>query len=203
MISSRIALAVAIVLGVTPTLAQNTPVASSRATIQTISADGSALKVHTRAGEDQTVHLNPKTRFVLVVPAALTDVKPGSFIGVAALPGEGSELKAMEVHIFPEAMRGTGEGFRPFDLAPKSSMTNGNISARVDAATGSKLTVTYKGGEQTIVVDPKTPIVALEPGAKTDLKPGAAIIARGPKQADGSIDAAFVLVGKDGLVPPM
>ena len=203
MISLRIALAAAIVLGVTPAFPQNAPVASSRATIQTVSADGSALNVHTRAGEDQTVHLNPKTRFVLVVPAALTDVKPGSFIGVAALPGEGSELKAMEVHIFPEAMRGTGEGFRPFDLAPKSSMTNGNISARVDAATGPKLTVTYKGGEQTIVVDPKTPIVAFEPGAKTDLKPGAAIIARGPKQADGSIDAAFVLVGKDGLVPPM
>ena len=159
--------------------------------------------MRTRAGEDQTVHLNPKTRFVLVVPATLADVKPGTFIGVAALPGEGGELKAMEVHIFPEAMRGTGEGFRPFDLAPKSSMTNGNISARVDATTGPKLTVTYKGGEQTIVVDPKTPIVALAPGARTDLKPGAAIIARGPKQEDGSIDAAFVLVGKDGLVPPM
>ena len=167
---------------VAPALAQNAPVASSRATIETISADGSALSVHTRAGEDQTIHLNPKTGFVLVVPAALTDVKPGSFIGVAALPGEGSELKAMEVHIFPEAMRGTGEGFRPFDLGPKSSMTNGNISARVDATTGPKLTVTYKGGEQTIVVDPKTPIVAFEPGAQTDLKPGAAIIARGPKQ---------------------
>jgi len=131
--------------------------------------------VHTRAGEDQTIHLSPKTHFILVVPAQLTDVKPGSFIGVAALPGEGNELKAMEVHIFPEAMRGTGEGFRPFDLGPKSSMTNGNISARVDATTGPKLTVTYKGGEQTIVVDPKTPIVAFEPGAQTDLKPGAVV----------------------------
>ena len=199
----RTALTAALVLAVAPALAQNPPVASSRATIQTIGADGSSLNVHTRAGEDQTIHLGAKTRFILVVPAALTDVKPGSFIGVAALPDEGNELKAMEVHIFPEAMRGTGEGFRPFDLAPKSSMTNGNISARVDAAAGPKLTVTYKGGEQTIVVDPKTPIVAMEPGAKTDLKPGAAIIARGPKQADGSIDAAFVLVGKDGLVPPM
>ena len=137
-------------------------------------------------------------------PAALTDVKPGSFIGVAALPGEGNELKAMEVHIFPEAMRGTGEGFRPFDLGPKSSMTNGNISARVDATTGPKLTVTYKGGEQTIVVDPEDADRRLSsPARRTDLKPGAAIIARGPKQEDGSIDAAFVLVGKDGLVPPM
>ncbi len=199
----KIALTAALVLGVAPALAQNPPVASSRATIQTIAPDGSVLNVHTRSGEDQTIHLSPKTRFVLVVPAQLADVKPGSFIGVAALPGEGSELKAMEVHIFPEAMRGSGEGFRPFDLAPKSSMTNGNISARVDATTGPKLTVTYKGGEQTIVVDPKTPIVAFEPGARTDLKPGAAIIARGPKQGDGSIVAGFVLVGKDGLVPPM
>jgi hypothetical protein len=203
MTSFRIALAAAFVFAVAPALAQNPPVASARATIQTVGADGSSLNVHTRAGEDQTIHLSPKTRFVLVVPAALTDVKPGSFIGVAALPGEGNELKAMEVHIFPEAMRGTGEGFRPFDLAPNSSMTNGNISARVDAASGPKLTVAYKGGEQTIVVDPKTPIVTFEPGDRSELKSGAAIIARGPKEIDGSIDGAFVLVGKDGLVPPM
>ncbi len=201
--SFRFALAAAFALAVAPALAQNAPVATARATIKTVSADGATLNVRTRAGEDQTVHLTPKTRFVLVVPATLADVKPHTFVGVAALPGEGGELKAMEVHIFPEAMRGTGEGFRPFDLAPKSSMTNGDIAARVDATSGPKLTVTYKGGEQTIVVGPKTPIVALEPGARTDLKPGAAIIARGPKQGDGSIDAAFVLVGKDGLVPPM
>ena len=128
-------------------------------------------------------------------------MKPGCFIGVAALPGEGNELKAMEVHIFPEAMRGTGEGFRPFDLAPKSSMTNGNISARVDAATGPKLTVTYKGGEQTIVVDPKTPIVAIEPGAQTDIKPGAAIIARGA-QAGGRLDRRRLRPGRQGRPRP-
>jgi hypothetical protein len=203
MASFRITLAAAFALGLATALAENAPVVSARATIKTVSADGAALSVRTRAGEERTVRLNPKTRFILVVPATLADVKPGTFIGVAALPGEGSELKAMEVHIFPEAMRGTGEGYRPFDLAPKSSMTNGNISARVDQAAGPKLTVTYKGGEQTIVIDPKTPIVALEPAARTDLKPDAAIIARGPKQADGSIDAAFVLIGKDGLVPPM
>ena len=203
MVSLRFALAAAFALSLTPALAQNTPVASARATVETVSADGQSLGVRTRAGEERTVHLTPKTRFVLVVPATLADVKPGAFIGVAAMPGEGSELKAMEVHIFPEAMRGTGEGFRPFDLAPGSTMTNGNLTARVDATSGPKLTVTYKGGEQAIVVDSKTPIVAMAPGAQADLKPGAAIIARGPKQEDGSIDAAFVLVGKDGLVPPM
>jgi hypothetical protein len=201
--SLRIALAATFLLALAPAFAQNPPVASVRATIETIGADGASLGVKTRAGEERTVHVGPKTRFVLVVPATLADVKPNSFVGIAAMPGKGSELKAMEVHIFPEAMRGTGEGYRPFDLGPGSSMTNGNIQARVDAASGPKLTVAYKGGEQTIVVDPKTPIVALEPGAETDIKPGAAIIARGAKQGDGSIDAAFILVGKDGLVPPM
>ena len=151
----RFALAAAFALAVAPALAQNAPVTTARATVQGISADGATLSVRTRAGEDQTVHLTPKTRFVLVVPATLADVKPQTFVGVAALPGEGGELKAMEVHIFPEAMRGTGEGFRPFDLAPKSSMTNGNIAARVDATSGPRLSVTYKGGEQTIVVGPQ------------------------------------------------
>jgi hypothetical protein len=202
--SLRIVLAAAFALALAPALAQNTPqVARVRATIETVSADGASLTVRTRAGETGMVRLTPKTLLVLVVPAALADVKPGAFIGVAALPGENGELKAMEVHIFPEAMRGTGEGFRPFDLAPGSSMTNGNIQARVDAASGPKLTVTYKGGEQTIVVDPKTPIVTFAPAAQADLKPGAAIIARGPRQEDGAIDAAVVQVGKDGLVPPM
>jgi hypothetical protein len=203
MASLRIILAAAFALALSPAFAQNPPVVSARATIETIAGDGASLGVRTRAGEERTIRLGPKTRFVLVVPATLADVKPSTFIGVAAMPGENGEQKAMEVHIFPEAMRGTGEGFRPFDLAPGSTMTNGNIDARVDATSGPKLTVTYKGGQQTIVVDPKTPIVALEPGAQTDLKPGAAIIARGPKQEDGSIDAAFVLIGKDGLVPPM
>jgi hypothetical protein len=203
MASLKIALAAAFVFVVVPALAQNAPVVSARATIETVSADGASLGVKTRAGEERTIRISPKTRFALVIPATLADVKPGSFVGVAATPGEENELKAVEVHIFPEAMRGAGEGHRPFDLGPGSSMTNGNITARVDATSGPKLTVTYKGGEQAIVVDPKTPIVALAPGAQTDLKPGAAIIARGPKQDDGSIDAAFVLVGKDGLVPPM
>jgi len=200
---SKRLLIVAMTLFCGQALAQSGPPASARATIESVSGDGQSLSARTRAGEERTIHLSPKTRFILVVPAALADVKPGAFIGVAALPGDGSELKAMEVHIFPEAMRGTGEGFRPFDLAPNSSMTNGNLSARVDAASGPKLTVTYKGGEQTIVVDPKTPIVSFEPGDRSELKPGAAIIARGPKEADGSIDAAAVLIGKDGLAPPM
>ena len=184
-------------------LAQNGPVAVLRATIETVAPDGASLSVRTRGGEDKTVRLSDRTTVTLVVPASLADAKPGAFIGVAALPGEGETLKAIEVHIFPEAMRGTGEGFRPFDLAPGSSMTNGAIAARVDNADGSKLTVSYKGGQQTIVVDPKAPVVAFAPGAQADLKAGAAIIARGSAAADGAIEAQRILVGKDGLVPPM
>ena len=82
--------------------------------------------------------MTSETRLVLVVPATLADVKPGAFIGVAAMPGVNGEQKAMDVHIFPEATRGTGEGFRPYDLAPGSTMTNGNVDARVDNVSGPK-----------------------------------------------------------------
>src|SRR5208283_1309592 len=104
---------------------------------------------------------------------------------------------------FPEAMRGMGEGHRPFDLAPGSTMTNGAVAARVDSVDGVNLTVTYNGGRQVIAVDPNTPIVAFAPGARADLKAGAALIARGVKEGDGSLDAARILIGKDGLVPPL
>jgi Domain of unknown function (DUF5666) len=201
--SLRLALIMMLALSVGAAFAQNAPPAAARATIESVSADGANLTVRTRAGEERTVRLNAKTRLVLVSPATLADVKPGAFIGVAAMPEKNGEQKAMEVHIFPESMRGTGEGFRAYDLKPGSTMTNGNVNARVDSVDGPKLTVTYHGGQQTIVVDSKTPIVAFEPGSKEALTPGAAILARGPKADDGSIDAAFVLIGKNGLVPPL
>src|SRR5258708_12608003 len=107
----RIALATAFVFAVAPALAQSPPVATTRATIQTISADASSLNVHTRAGEDQTIHLNAKTRFVLVVPAALTNLKPGPFIGAAPLPGQHNEPTAMQLPIFPSPIQVTVKHF--------------------------------------------------------------------------------------------
>jgi hypothetical protein len=178
-----------------------TPVAIVRGTIAAVAGD--ALTMKSRAGETVAVRLSPKTRVVLVVPASAADLKPNAFIGVAAVPDKDGGQKALEVHIFPEAMRGTGEGFRPFDLAPDSTMTNGALSLRVGGVDGDKLTVTYKGGEQTIRLPADAPIVAFAPGDRAELKPGAAAIARGVKAADGQIDAAAVLVGKNGLVPPM
>jgi hypothetical protein len=110
----------------------------------------------------------------------------------------------MEVHIFPEAMRGLGEGSRPFDLAPQSSMTNGNISALVDSVDGPKLTVTYKGGQQTVIVDKATPIVAVAVGGLDDLKPTAEVIVfASGKATDGAYEAARLNVGRDGVKLPM
>ena len=113
---SDFALAAAFALAVAPAFARNTPVATARATIKTVGADGATLNVRTRAGEDQTVHLTPKTRFVLVVPATLADVKPHTFVGVAALPGENGELEAMEVHIFPRPCAGPARASAPSTL---------------------------------------------------------------------------------------
>jgi hypothetical protein len=199
----RISLLALALLGALPALAQNASPATARGTIETISADGAELGVKARDGQPVTVRLKPDTTVTLVVPASLSDVKPGAYVGVAALPGDDGGLKAMEVHVFPEAMRGAGEGFRPFDLAPGSSMTNGALSARVDGVSGPTLTVTYAGGQQTIRLDASTPIVSFAPGARADVKVGAALVARGAKASDGAIDAARILVGKDGLTPPM
>ncbi len=118
-----------------------------RATIESVSADGASFTAKTREGETRQVHLGANTRVVLVAPAALGDFKPGNFIGVAAMPTESGEQKALEVHIFPETMRGTGEGFRPYDAAPGSTTTNGNVDARVDNVKGPRLTVPHRGGQ--------------------------------------------------------
>jgi hypothetical protein len=183
--------------------AQDAPPAALRGIIVRVAPDRESLDVRTRAGDEKTLRLPTDAKVTRVVPAALADVKPGSFIGVAALPDAEGVQNALEVHIFPESMRGVGEGFRPFDLAPGSTMTNGDLAARVDSVDGPRLTVTYNGGQQTIVVGKSTPIVALAPGARSDLKVGAAIVARAVKAADGAYDAARVLVGEDGLTPPM
>jgi hypothetical protein len=186
---------------VAPAFAQSTSVL--RATVDTIAPDGASFTAHSRDGAPATVRLKPDTRFIGVVAADLKDVKEGAYIGVAAVPDGDDGLKALEVHIFPESMRGVGEGFRPFDLAPGSTMTNGAVTAHVDAVAGPKLTVSYKGGSQNVRIDSSTAIVAFAPGDKAELKPGAAIIARGAKAADGAIDAVAVLIGRNGLTPPM
>lgn len=196
----HLAVGLALGAGAVPALAQNAP---ARVRGEIVSVAGADVSVRTRSGQSVHLKLKDGQQIVAVIPASLSDIKPGVFVGTAAMPNADGTLTAMEVHIFPESQRGSGEGFRPFDLAPGSTMTNANISAAVDTVSGPKLTLTYKGGEQTVTVDKATPIVAVTQGATADLKPGASIVFVGVKAADESYEATRVIVGRDGTKVPM
>jgi len=181
--------------------AQDKPV-RVRGTIEAV--DGAMLSIKARDGSDLKVKLTDNANVVGLVKATLGDIKPGSFVGATAMPEEDGRWKAVEVHIFFEAMRGTGEGDRPYDYKPKSTMTNGTVgeaSAKVD---GSTLTLKYKEGEKKVDVTPETAIVMYVPSTRSELKPGAKIyIAAATKQADGSLETSRVNVGLNGVTPPM
>jgi hypothetical protein len=173
-----------------------------RGTIERV--EGRTLVVKSRDGADVKVVPVDNARVVGIVKASLSDIKPGSFVGVTGMPQADGSQKAVEVHIFPEAMRGTGEGHRPWDLRPQSTMTNANVEQTVAGVNGRTLTVKYKGGEKKIVVPPDAPVVALVPGDKSELKPGVKIfVAAATEEPDGTLQAARVNFGKNGLTPPM
>jgi hypothetical protein len=183
-----------------PAAAQDT--VRLRGTIERV--DGSTLVVKSREGAEVKVTLPDNAMVVGITKASLADVKQGSFVGVTGMPQADGSQKALEVHIFPEAMRGTGEGHRPWDLRPQSTMTNANVEQTVAGVDGQTLTVKYKDGEKKIVVPPDTPIVTYVPGDKSDLKPGTKIFVNaGVKQPDGSLQAPRINYGKDGTAPPM
>jgi hypothetical protein len=180
--------------------AQDKPV-RVRGTIEAV--DGAMLSIKARDGSDLKFKMADNTNVVAVVKASLADIKPGSFVGSTAMPEEDGHWKAVEVHIFPEAMRGTGEGDRPYDYKPKSTMTNGTVDASVAVVSGSTMTLKYKEGEKKIDVTPETIIVMYAPGSKDELKPGAKIyIAAALKQEDGTLTAPRINVGRD-IAPPM
>ncbi len=183
-------------------LAQKAPVPTRvRGAIERI--DGDVITVKSRGGEDYKLHMIADLQVVDIVKASLSDVKVGSFIGATTVPGPDGAPKAVEVHIFPEAMRGTGEGSRPYDLKPNSSMTNATVAEDVVANDGHTLMVKYKGGEKKVDVSPDTPVVTFMPGEKSDLKVGAQVIAFMKQLPDGSFETNRVSVGRDGLTPPM
>ena len=160
------------------------------------------------AQQPQTVRLRGPIEAVdgstLTVKAALSDIKDNSFIGVTGMPQSDGSPKAVEIHIIPEPMRGTGEGHRPWDLVPNSTMTNATVSQMVKGVQGNEITLKYKEGEKKIVVAPETVIVTYVPGDKNELKPGAKIfIVAANKKDDGTLEAAAVSVGRDGITPPM
>ena len=160
--------------------------------------------IKSRDGAELKVALAENGLVVAIVKASLADIKPGQFVGSTGMPQPDGSQKAIEVHIFPEAMRGTGEGHYPWDLQADSTMTNANVEESVAGVDGQTLTVKYKTGEKKIVVTPQTAIVTYNPGNKSELTPGTKIfIAAAKKQADGTLLAPRINYGRDGLTPPM
>lgn len=163
---------------------------------------GDKLTVKSNRGVEQTVMLDKDSKVAAISVARIDDIKPGSYIGAAGIPQPDGSQKALEVHVFPPAMAGTGDGHRPFDLAPNSTMTNGTVGDVV-ASQGRTLTLKYKGGEKKIVVPEDVPIVNIEAGDRAMLKAGVKVVLRARKNADGSLTAVSVNVGKNGITPPM
>src|SRR5213080_2674330 len=183
-------------------IAQQSPSPSRvRGTIEGV--DGDVLAVKSRSGEDVKLHMTGDLRVVGITRISLSDIKVGSFIGTTTVPGPDGSQNAVEVHVFSEDMRGTGEGSRPYDLRPNSTMTNATVADSVVGNDGHTLMVKYRGGEKKVVVSPETPVVTYVPAGKSDLKPGAKVIAFMKKLPDGSLETSRVSVGRDGLTPPM
>ena len=182
--------------------AQTPDLVRVRGTIESV--NGSALSVKTRDGSTLKVKLTDDAKVLAVDKKVLADVKQGVFVGITAMPLPDGSQKAVEIHIFPEALRGTGEGHRPWDLMPNSTMTNANIDSEVTSADGKELVLKYKDGEKKFIVPANVEVVMFAPAAVSDLKPGEKIfIVAAKKMADGSVEASRVVVGRNGVNPPM
>ena len=181
--------------------AQDAPPVRVRGTIERV--DGPIYVVKARDGAELKLTLADNPQIAGIVKASLSDIKQGVFVGVTAMPQADGSLSALEVHIFTEAMRGTGEGHYPWDLRPQSTMTNGNVEQIGTAVDGRTLTMKYKDGEKKIFVPADTPIVAYVPGDKSDLKPGVKVFIVAAKQPDGTLQGRAWRVGRDGVTPPM
>jgi len=181
---------------------QQPPPVRVRGTVEAI--DGPMLTVKSRDGQTLKVKMADNVAVRGVAKASFSDVKQNSFIGVTGMPQADGSQKAVEIHIFPEALRGAGEGHRPWDLMPNSTMTNATVAQMVKGVEGNEITLKYKDGEKKIVVAQNTSIVSYVPADKSELKPGAKIfIPAGNKKADGTLEAPTISVGRDGIVPPM
>jgi len=182
--------------------AQQPPTVRIRGTIESV--DGAMLMIKSREGADMKVRMTDNVAVFGVAKTALSEIKQGSYIGVTAMPEPDGTQKAVAVHIFPENQRGAAEGFRPWDQRAGSTMTNATVAETVKGADGQNILVKYKDGEKKVVVPPDTPIVTFVAGDKSELKPGAkVIIFSATKKDDGTLEAARVNVGRDGITPPM
>jgi hypothetical protein len=183
-------------------MAQTAPTVRVRGKIAALNGD--TLSVNTREGDKVDVTLKDPLTIRTVKRVSLASIKPGTYVGIASRTGPDGKAQAIEVLVFPEAMRGVGEGHYAWDLEPGSMMTNGNITGAVKQKSGPDLTLTYKDGTTDIVVPKKAALVTFAPAQRSDLKPGAAVIIFGAtKDADGKLSASNVTVGTHGLAPPM
>jgi hypothetical protein len=168
------------------------------------SLDGSTLVVKTREGANATLMLKPGWKMAGVAKASVEDIKPGDFVGIASLPTSSGGDGAIEVLVFPPTMKGTGEGSYPWDLKPKSSMTNATVTNAVKGVDGRTLDLSYSGGkDKKISIPDGVPIVTLGPATEADLKPGATVFIPAQKGDDGALATGFVVVGTNGVDPPM
>lgn len=203
--SLRVAAVSVLLLSSSYAFAQQSPMSSQarvRGTVESL--EGETLHVKSREGANVTLHLPMNAGVAGVAKMSLADVKVGDYIGVTSVPDADGSQKAVEVHVFPKAMRGTGDGTRPWDLKPNSSMTNGAVDERTVAGNdGHTLTVKYKGGERKVLVTPDTQVVTYVPAVRSDIKAGTPVFAIATKKPDGTLDVARLSVGRDGVSPPM
>jgi hypothetical protein len=198
----KAALALAAVTIASVAAAQQPAMVRVRGTIETV--DGPMLGVKARDGAMLKVKVADKAVIRTVVKKSLADIKQGEFVGITAMPQPDGTQKAVEIHIFPEALRGTGEGHRPWDLMPGSTMTNANIDSEVAMSSGDKLVLKYKDGEKTFIVPADVTVVEFAPATAAALTAGAKIFIVGAKKLpDGSLDASGITVGSNGVDPPM
>ena len=181
--------------------AQQPPTVRIRGTIESV--DGAMLAIKSREGTDMKVRVTDNVAVFGVAKTELSEIKPGSYIGVTAMPEPDGTQKAVAVHIFPETQRGAAEGFRPWDQRAGSTMTNATVAETVKGTDGQNILVKYKDGEKKVAVSPDTPVVTYVPADKSDLKAGVKVIAFTKKLPDGSFETSRVSVGRDGLTPPM
>src|SRR3954447_129971 len=190
---------IALVFATTAAWAQQPQTQRLRGTVEKI--EGDTVSVKQRDGAVATLTLANDVQVVGVAKATAADIKQGSYIGSGAVPQADGTQKAVEVHIFADVQRGSGDGHRPWNGAPDGTMTNGEVGSAVSGVDGPMITVKYKGGEKKIVVGPTTPIVKYIISDKGELKQGASInVTRAVKKTDGTFEAARIQVGRDGLV---
>jgi hypothetical protein len=184
-------------------LAQTPAVKPERIRGEIVSLDGDTLKVQSRGGETVAIEVKPAVAISALKAISLSEIKPGSFVGTAATTGADGKLTALEVVVFPEAARGAGEGHYAWDLGPNSTMTNANVSAVVEGNSGRDLTLSYKGGSNTVTVPANVPVVTFAPATRGDLMPGKKVFVVATPAQQGGFVAQRVVVEKDGVAPPM